>query len=406
MSSSAQPLVEPVASIPAPTRAAALERLAAFAPHGIREYAWRRNHDPEPGAESTVSRLSPHVRHRLVLESELVAAALHAHPGQASEKFVQEVFWRSYWKGWLELRPAVWRAYRRALDQRLDEAQREPLASTYAAACEGRTGIDCFDAWVHELRTTGYLHNHARMWFASIWSHTLRLPWELGADFFLRHLLDGDAASNTLSWRWVVGLQTPGKVYLARPDNIAKYTNGRWAPRGLATEAAPISGPATPAAGALAPADAEPARPAVLLLHEDDLHPESLGVSRESIVGLCVLDSVDGRSPREVSSAVREFTGAAQQDACTRYGAAAHSTYGAAELVERCLRDGVRSVVTSWAPVGPARDRLDELEPVLRAEGVALYRVRRDWDEATWPLARRGFFAFAEHIPDLLAYAR
>jgi deoxyribodipyrimidine photo-lyase len=66
---------------------------------------------------------------------------------------------------------------------------------------------------VQELVETGYLHNHARMWFASIWIFTLRLPWELGADFFLRHLLDGDAASNTLSWRWVAGLHTKGKHY-------------------------------------------------------------------------------------------------------------------------------------------------------------------------------------------------
>jgi deoxyribodipyrimidine photo-lyase len=394
------------ASIPAPTRAAALERLAAFAPHGIREYAWRRNTDPGPGAESTVSRLSPHVRHRLVLESELVAAALKAHPGPASDKFVQEVFWRSYWKGWLELRPGVWRSYRRSLDERLDEAQRGYLARAYADACAGRTGIDCFDAWVQELVTTGYLHNHTRMWFASIWSHTLRLPWELGAEFFLRHLLDGDAASNTLSWRWVVGLQTPGKTYLARPDNIAKYTNGRWSPRGLATHAEPAPAAPLPSAGSLPPADAPPAGPAVLLLHEDDLHPESLGLSREKIVAIGVLDSTAGRSPREVSALVRDFTAAAQQDACVRNRAEPRTTFDARELVERCVQDGVKSVVTAYAPVGPARDRLDELEPALRAEGIALHRVRREWDDATWPHAKRGFFAFAEHIPDLLAYAR
>jgi deoxyribodipyrimidine photo-lyase len=80
-----------------------------------------------------------------------------------------------------------------------------------------------FDDWAQELVATGYLHNHARMWFASIWIFTLRLPWELGADFFLRHLIDGDPASNTLSWRWVGGLHTPGKTYLATADNIAEH---------------------------------------------------------------------------------------------------------------------------------------------------------------------------------------
>ena len=83
-----------------------------------------------------------------------------------------------------------------------------------------------------ELRTEGWLHNHTRMWFASIWIFTLRLPWPLGAALFEHHLKDADAASNTLSWRWVAGIQTPGKHYLARAENIARYTNGRFDPRG------------------------------------------------------------------------------------------------------------------------------------------------------------------------------
>ena len=95
-------------------------------------------------------------------------------------------------------------------------------------ALAGQTGLDCFDAWVCELRETGYLHNHARMWFASIWIFTFELPWRLGADFFYRHLLDGDAASNTLSWRWVAGLHTRGKPYAARADNIRKFTGQRF----------------------------------------------------------------------------------------------------------------------------------------------------------------------------------
>ncbi len=94
----------------------------------------------------------------------------------------------------------------------------------------GSTGIDCFDHWAQELADTGYLHNHARMWFASIWIFTLELPWQLGADFFLTRLLDADPAANTLSWRWVAGLHTPGKHYLARASNIEKFTLGRFNP--------------------------------------------------------------------------------------------------------------------------------------------------------------------------------
>ena len=138
------------------------------------------------------------------------------------------MYWRSYWKGWLEHHPSVWPDYLEQVRSLLAEAAADDaLALRYHAATAGETGIAVFDAWARELTGTGYLHNHARMWFASIWIFTLKLPWQLGADFFLRHLLDGDPASNTLSWRWVAGLHTPGKHYLARPDNIGRFAARR-----------------------------------------------------------------------------------------------------------------------------------------------------------------------------------
>ena len=98
----------------------------------------------------------------------------------------------------------------------------------YLNAVEGNTNIEYFNYWVKELKDTNYLHNHTRMWFASIWIFTLNLPWQLGAEFFLKHLLDGDPASNTLGWRWVAGIQTQGKHYLASEWNIKKFTNNRF----------------------------------------------------------------------------------------------------------------------------------------------------------------------------------
>lgn len=86
-----------------------------------------------------------------------------------AEKFLQEVAWRTYWKGWLELRPSVWTDY-------LADLKRLVRVSTYQQAIEGRTGIDCFDSWTNELIEYGFLHNHARMWFASIWIFKLKLP--------------------------------------------------------------------------------------------------------------------------------------------------------------------------------------------------------------------------------------
>ncbi len=92
----------------------------------------------------------------------------------------------------------------------------------------GKTNINCFNYWVDELKKYNYLHNHTRMWFASIWIFTLELPWQLGAEFFMKHLFDGDSASNTLGWRWVAGIQTKGKHYSAQAWNIKKFTNNKF----------------------------------------------------------------------------------------------------------------------------------------------------------------------------------
>ena len=140
--------------------------------------------------------------------------------------------WRSYFKGWLEQRPTTWDSYRDGLERDFETlAIDRKLRAQVQAATEARSGLACFDAWASELLETGYLHNHARMWFASIWIFTFGLPWRVGADFFLRNLLDGDPASNTLGWRWVAGLHTRGKTYAAQAWNIAQFTDGRFAPR-------------------------------------------------------------------------------------------------------------------------------------------------------------------------------
>ena len=133
--------------------------------------------------------------------------------------------WRTYWKGWLELRPNVWTDYVAELNKIREEYKDN---QNYKNAIDGKTNIECFNYWVKELKENNYLHNHTRMWFASIWIFTLELPWQLGAEFFMQHLYDGDSASNTLGWRWVAGIQTRGKHYLASEWNIKKFTNNRF----------------------------------------------------------------------------------------------------------------------------------------------------------------------------------
>ena len=207
------------------TRAKAVEKLDRFVERNLSDYSKLRNFDFGPDKRSNVSCLSPYITHGVLNEVEIIKKSLAKYSFNKNEKFIQEVLWRTYWKGWLELRPSVWSDYIISLNS-IREKYKENI--NYLRAIEGKTNIECFDEWVKELKTHNYLHNHTRMWFASIWIFTLDLPWQLGAEFFLKHLYDGDAASNTLGWRWVAGIQTQGKHYLASEWNIKKFTNNRF----------------------------------------------------------------------------------------------------------------------------------------------------------------------------------
>jgi deoxyribodipyrimidine photo-lyase len=388
-----------------PSRAAALARMDAFLPRAGLFYVARRNHSL-PGHRD-VSCLSPYVRHRVLTEEELLCAVLQRHGPQAAEKFIQEVFWRTYWKGWLEMRPGVWADYRRGVAAAVDRVQTEAgLRRGWEEACAGRTGIEGFDDWARELVATGYMHNHARMWFASIWIFTLRLPWELGADFFLRHLLDGDAASNTLSWRWVAGLHTQGKTYLARADNIAAFTGGRFRPDGLAHTAPPLP-PDTPARRVGLPSgdDLRPGPTQGLLLTEDDLSPGWLLDRGLAPVATAVVQATAGRSPLVVSPKVGKFVAALTNDMVEREGGRlgpVTAVSDARDIVSWARGAGLAEVVAPHVPVGPAADALVDLRDALAGSGVRLVRPVRDYDAAAWPHATHGFFRFRDAIPSLL----
>jgi deoxyribodipyrimidine photo-lyase len=403
-----------MAAHPEPTREAGMERLADFLPRAGRDYARLRNFDFGTGRHAQVSGLSPWLRHRLVLEPEVIARTLEWHSLSAAEKFVQEVVWRTYFKGFLEQRPSIWRAYLLDVAALAERLEGEPgLRADYDAAVEGRTGIDCFDVWARELVETGYLHNHARMWFASIWIFTLRLPWQLGADFFLRHLLDGDPASNTLGWRWVGGLHTRGKTYLARPDNIAKFTEGRFNPAGqLATSAPPLSEDEDhPVVPLQHPVTAGKPRRAGLLVTEEDCAPEALNLPAPPVAAIGVT-ATRTRSPLPVSKTVCGFADGAVNDALGRasmhFGVESERSTAAdwgAALADWARANDLDTVLTAYAPVGPAAERLDTARTVLADASVALVQVRRPWDAAAWPHATKSFFKLKKQIPALIEAA-
>lgn len=391
------------------TREAGWKRLEAFLP-----YAWvyeERRDYVEPPTHANVSRLSPWLQKRLLLEEEVVAAARAWWGFRRVEKFIEENYWRSYWKGWLEQRPAVWDRWVASLPRLRDELTGVRL-SEYEAARSGETDIACFNAWARELRETGWLHHHARMWFASIWVFTLRLPWELGAAFFNEHLLDGDAASNTLSWRRVAGLQPPGKPYLVTAENIAAYSVAGWAlaPGRLATEVFPIEEPPLPKVTL-------PARPAGwreagiaegagagragLWLHPEDLCAEVGGLADAPVA------AVFAGWPRGLgaragwSAAVEAWTRAALEDGADRAGRRFSCP------VERGEKEPLAQALSEWAlghrldavmvhepMAGPWRPEARAAETALEAAGVRLSWIRRKWDAELWPQAANGFPSF------------
>ena len=219
------------------SRAKAVDKLNNFVENNLIDYSKLRNFDFGPSNRSNISCLSPYIAHGVINELEVIDKSLKKFSFSKNEKFIQEVLWRTYWKGWLELRPNVWSDYLIELDNVRNQFKNN---QNYLDAIEGKTDIDCFNQWVVELKENNYLHNHTRMWFASIWIFTLELPWQLGAEFFMQHLYDGDAASNTLGWRWVAGVQTQGKHYLASEWNINKFTNNRFQNIKLNENATPI----------------------------------------------------------------------------------------------------------------------------------------------------------------------
>ena len=388
-----------------PTREAGLARLAEFVPYAGIAYTRSRNTDFGPTNRSNVSALSPWLSRRIITEEEVVKAVLKQHSFGAAEKFIQEVFWRTYWKGWLELRPDVLVNFNKDRLELNEKATADRLLQKrLETAMNGATGIECFDAWVEELREIGWLHNHARMWFASIWIFTLKLPWQLGADFFYKNLLDADAASNTLSWRWVAGLHSKGKHYLARASNIRDHSGGRFNPSGQLNETAQalVEDYMVPGPSSLSSPQTPKTERVGLLITEEDLHPASwqIGAHPMAVATFTLPQIGDPDQPRNV------FTQEALHDARVRskmdFNVEIQSLNTIPAVVEWAKSLGVTEIVTAYAPWGLTAWALADVAKALKAVHINLVFIRRDWDTRTWPLATGGFFKLKDKLPFLI----
>ena len=387
------------------TRRDALASWKAFLPR-VKEYAARRNH-VEAGYQN-VSRLSPALRYRLLLEDEIIRDTLDQHSFRAAEKWLQEVCWRRYWKGWLEMRPQVWTSWRQRVREREQIWSPEVLEKADAVAA-GKSGVACMDALARELIETGYLHNHARMWWASFWIHAEQLPWELGADFFYRNLLDADPASNTLSWRWVAGLQTPGKTYLVRRSNLEKYApallhddggSERIADGALTAsvqeEFADTSKRALPSYPTTLPT-AEHRRG--LWLHYDDLAPEigPLASFAPAAVAAVRADRNDENLSDGRIAALRTVLadGMARASAHFLCPATTIESDDPWSAFAAWARSHQLTEVVAFAPmVGSINDRIPQIQTQLAEAGVRLTLVQRASDAYAFTLAGAGFFPF------------
>lgn len=377
----------------ATVRTNALNHLKSFAPRAGLSYEQKRNFDFGPEQHHYVSQLSPYLRGRIVTETEVLSEILHHHTDAQAEKFIQEVFWRGYFRGWLEHRPWVWHD----LTTYLAKQQGDIFA--LLDLNEKKLGPDCMRYWLQELRDTGYLHNHARMWFASIWIFTLGLPWQLGARLFMENLLDGDTASNTLSWRWVGGLHTIGKNYVARRDNILRYTDGRHDPGQLLNEVAepPQTLPHPPAINPLLESH-ETIRPGgTLILHDDDFDGDQYWQNLCQPARTFVVSFAAHRA-QHMSHKVLDFAQQSSQDMASEKGG---EVIAPSELLEHLI-GAPKPWIIPRPFVGPVGTFFDEMNSKLQSDQTNFLQPVRVYDQLVWPYCKKGFFQVKKNIPVLL----
>ncbi|MDB9874761.1 DNA photolyase-like protein [Amylibacter sp.] len=392
-----------------PTREAGLKRLKEFAPFAGETYSNKRNFDFSFTKKNSVSALSPWIKHRLITEEEVLIEILKYHSPHSAMKFIQEVFWRGYFKGWLEQHPTVWSHHNEKLIKEYTKLENNKFVrENYMSAINGETGIECFDFWCEQLKSTGYLHNHVRMWFASIWVFTLKLPMELGADFFMLHLIDADAASNTLSWRWVSGLHTKGKAYAARATNIEKFTNGQFNPSGqLVEDINPLTENIDHPLVTLPQLDKSIQKDAVLLVTEEDCSPETSLETKDLEVEILPL-YLEKKYPRwiEPNNSVRFFSNTAVQNTCQRLGQLGvekiNKTKWTDTILEASDRLGTKNIIIPKVPVGAVKSKLRKVKKNLAEHDIYIYEHYKNYDIYTWQHASKGFFKLKKQIPNIL----
>ena len=361
-----------------------IESIKQFSDTQILSYSSDRNFDYGI-PHNNVSRLSPYLRRRFISEYEVLKIILNKHKYENIEKFIEEIFWRTYWKGWLETHPYVYKEY--------ELKHHNQIIPT-------KTGIKCFDHWKDELIETGYLHNHSRMWFASIWIFTLKYSWESGANFFKNNLIDWCPASNTLGWRWVAGIQTIGKPYIARAENIKHFTDNRFYPKGQLHEDVTLSSIVSSHQKAI-----DINFPKENLITETDnlgivLNNNDLTLNQEfkdlNINYHTCLFKLKNGNPL-----INKFENDIFEDIINN-----NNQIELVETIESLLRwielKKIKKLILPYETVGNEIFKNSSFLNQLSDKKVTYQFYAREWDTNAFSYAKKGFFNFKKNIPYLL----
>ena len=372
-----------------PSRASAIEKLDNFINHNLSDYSNQRNFDYGPEKRSNVSCLSPYITHGIINEKEVINKSLKKFSFGKTEKFIQEILWRTYWKGWLELRPNVWTDYLIDLSKLRENFKNN---QNYITAINGKTNIECFNYWVNELKNNNYLHNHTRMWFASIWIFTLELPWQLGAEFFMKHLYDGDAASNTLGWRWVAGVQTQGKHYLASEWNINKFTNNRFLNTKLNENAPPIVSEKTYSITKKDFNNPQNTKNKILLIFDNNLSFETSDFQNIKFKKIYIISNKNENRSIKVDEKVIKFKSYLINDQKQRLNDKSIDC----EIIGISQIKNIENCIGLYPNVG---ENLD----YINLNNIKLDFMYRNIDQFSWQYCNKGFFNFKNYIPKIIS---
>ena len=365
------------------------KNLDFFIENFLQNYASKRNFDLGP-PHPNVSKLSPYIKRRFLSEKEILETIFPKYSLNLVDKFVQEIFWRTYWRGWLEFHPQVHSEFEKNIKQ---------------YEIPKKTGIKCFDHWTEELLDTGYLHNHARMWYASIWIFTLKRSWEEGAKFFSDYLIDWCPASNTLGWRWVAGLQTIGKNYIARSENIKTFTNNKFYPENQLNETS-----------SSIHSKIDLNKHIISKIQYDEVNIKNLDKSN---LGL-VLTNNDLSLHKLINKNTDHFA------KCLFYMKRKSKSILVnnfeKDLFLNVLEDipdcefissfdklviwakskKLRNLIVPFETVGNEILNNEDLQSRLKSQNINCIFFLRNWDKRAFPYTKKGFFPFKKKIPELL----